>query len=168
MDGYLNMVIEIPAGSVKKNQFEPSSKTIKPEIQDGVERRINYLPYLGNYGFIPSTELDKVYGGDGDAVDVLLIAESMPVGTVLNILPLGILKLRDCGEMDSKIIATPRESFYRVISAVTFEEMKAVYPSILESIELWFTNYKRGCATVSNGWGDEKMAIDFVINAIIE
>ena len=49
-----------------------------------MDRIVNFLPYPANYGFIPSTFMDKKKGGDGDALDILLISEHMVTGTVVD------------------------------------------------------------------------------------
>ena len=38
--------------------------------KNGEERIVQFLPYVGNYGYIPSTFSDPEEGGDGDALDV--------------------------------------------------------------------------------------------------
>ena len=42
------------------------------EIVNGKPRKVHYLGYPGNYGFIPQTSLSKDRGGDGDPADILL------------------------------------------------------------------------------------------------
>lgn len=165
-DGFVQMMVEIPAGSVKKYQYDSESRQIMQEIKNGELRFVDYLPYPGNYGFVPSTKLTEVSGGDGDAVDVLLLAESLPIGEVLEVIPLGLLLLQDCGEEDSKVIATPKNKNLQIISSNNFKDFKKDYPSILVSIELWFMNYKKECEGSSGGWADENVSFEFIVEAI--
>ena len=83
----VNMVIEIPAGTNKKIEYDKNLNDFFIDKMDGVDRVINFLPYPGNYGFIPSTKMDKKRGGDGDALDILLISESMDTGTIVDVIP---------------------------------------------------------------------------------
>ena len=104
-----NAIIEIPAGTNKKYEYDPNQKKFIVDIENGKERIIDFLPYPANYGFIPSTLSKSDTGGDGDALDVLVMSETLATGTVLEILPIAILKLIDDGETDYKVIAVPKE-----------------------------------------------------------
>ena len=103
----LNAIIEIPAGTNIKYEYNYDSQNFEAQIVDGQKRIINYLPYPGNYGFIENTFMDPSLGGDGDALDVLVICEALHQSKKINIEPIGILKLMDDGEEDHKIIAIP-------------------------------------------------------------
>lgn len=137
----LNAVIEIPAGTNTKYEYHPSTKTFEIDQENGKDRIIDFLPYPGNYGFIPSTLSKRDMGGDGDALDVLVISEAVQTGTILEIIPIAFLKLIDDGEMDYKVIAIPQNKSNRIIRATNYAELIADYPKLLEIIELWFLNY---------------------------
>ena len=47
---------------------------IKLEFKNGKPRIINYIGYPVNYGFIPKTLLPTSEGGDGDQLDILVLA----------------------------------------------------------------------------------------------
>src|SRR5690606_18639853 len=106
-NGYYQAVIEIPSGTNKKYEYNVTTKTFEIDQKNGRDRIINFLSYPGNYGFIPSTLSDKTKGGDGDALDVLLLSEAHQIGDVVEIIPITMLKLLDQGEEDYKIIAVP-------------------------------------------------------------
>ena len=72
----INVVVEIPAGTNHKIEFDKKNKKFVVDQKNGKDRIIDFLPYPGNYGFIPSTYMDPAVGGDGDALDVLVIGES--------------------------------------------------------------------------------------------
>ncbi|MDA9133798.1 inorganic diphosphatase, partial [Gammaproteobacteria bacterium] len=57
-NGFLQMVVEIPAGTNKKIEYDKNINEFFIDKIDGVDRVINFLPYPGNYGFIPSTKMD--------------------------------------------------------------------------------------------------------------
>ena len=79
----INVVVEIPAGTNHKIEYDKENKEFVVDQKNGKDRIIDFLPYPGNYGFIPSTYMDPAIGGDGDALDVLVIGESVPTGTVI-------------------------------------------------------------------------------------
>ena len=54
--------------------------------------------------------MDPEIGGDGDALDVLIISESVQQGKKIEINPVAILKLLDRGQQDHKVIATLKNS----------------------------------------------------------
>ena len=112
-----------------------------PDEINGKPRIVNFMPYPANYGFIPSTLMNSASGGDGDPLDVLLIAESIKTGTVIEIIPIGILVLNDLNENDSKIIAIPADPMLRIINVESYKELKQHHNAILDLIRLWFLNY---------------------------
>ena len=50
---------------------------MEKDYKDGKERIIQFLPYPGNYGFIPET-----LAGDGDPIDVIDLDESEQRGAL--------------------------------------------------------------------------------------
>jgi inorganic pyrophosphatase len=137
--GDITAVIEIPAGTNHKYEYNYESKKYVCEIRNGKPRVVKFLPYPGNYGFIPGTLMDQERGGDGDALDVLVLSESIPQGRVIGIKPIATLKLIDKGEEDHKIIAVPANTELNVLNVTSFEDLSA---PVKEIIKTWFTSYK--------------------------
>jgi len=159
-DGILQVVIEIPGGTNKKIEYNPKRKTFEIDQRNGTDRIIPFLPYPANYGFIPSTLSDQLLGGDGDSLDVLLISESIATGSIVEVIPIGVLKLLDNEEYDYKIICVPSNPNKRIIEATTYLQFTKTYPVAKEIIESWFLHYDTGGdALISKGWGDEKEAL---------
>lgn len=137
---YCNMVIEIPAGTTAKYEVNKRSGKIEQEYVNGQKRVVEFLPYPGNYGFIPQTILLKEKGGDNDPIDVLLISESKARGSVQSIKIIGALDFDDRGESDTKLLAVPKNGDFSQIN--TLEEMFLEYPNMINIINLWFQGYK--------------------------
>ncbi|MFT5846821.1 MAG: inorganic pyrophosphatase [Psychroserpens sp.] len=156
----LNAVIEIPAGTNKKYEYKSITKSFEIDKKEGKERIIEFLPYLGNYGFIPSTFSDPKTGGDGDALDILVLSESIETGVVLETIPIAMLKLIDDGEIDYKIIAIPSDKNSQIISVASYNEFSRDFPEIKVMIEMWFLNYNKSDETQIEGWGTEKEALE--------
>tara|TARA_B110000090_G_C13277413_1_gene406671 strand:+ start:216 stop:821 length:606 start_codon:yes stop_codon:yes gene_type:complete len=154
-NGHLQMVVEIPAGTNKKYEYDYKTRSFKVDIKNGQDRIIKFLPYPANYGFIPSTKMEKERGGDGDALDVLLISEYAVTGSVLEIVPIAILVLEDGGENDSKIIAVPLDKKLRVIDIDTYNQLDTQYPKVKYLIQEWFLNYKEENIMQYIEWKDE-------------
>lgn len=158
-NGHFQMVVEIPAGTNKKREYDYDSNTFPIDQKNGQDRIIQFVGYPGNYGFIPGTLMDEARGGDGDALDVLVLAESQPTGTVMEVIPIGTLQLEDGGELDYKIIAVPVDERLRVIPATTLAEFSNNFSAAKRQVRLWFLNYKGKNVMKFQGWQDEQEAL---------
>jgi inorganic pyrophosphatase len=136
--GVLRAVIEIPAGTVEKRQYDIASNTFPIDLRRGKPRRIAFLPYPANYGFIPGTRMDKAQGGDGDAVDVFVICGAVPSGTVMEVEVIGVIELLDAGERDDKLVALPLDPALRTVEADDIRELPEAARDILVT---WLLNY---------------------------
>ena len=157
--GILQMVIEIPAGTNRKLEYNSKTNSFVVDTLAGRPRVIEFLPYVGNYGFIPSTIMHESRGGDGDALDILLISESRPTGTIVGVIPIALLKLEDQGEIDNKIIAVPANPSERIINAASLSELHSEFPDTMSIIKQWFLNYKKTGSIKFRGWGSEAEAV---------
>ena len=158
--GYINAIVEIPAGTNHKIEYKPYYNKFENDLNpDGTDRIIEFLPYPGNYGFIPSTRLDHTVGGDNDPLDVLIISETEAVKTVIEVIPVAIIYLQDSGQVDHKIIAIPAKQEKRIIHSTNYQDFIDDHPAIHRIIELWFTSYKNQDQMKFLGWGDEKKAM---------
>lgn len=136
--GVVRTVIEIPAGTSDKRQYDAATNTFPVDLREGEPRRIKFLPYPANYGFIPSTRMDKARGGDGDALDVFVLCSALPSGTVIEVEPIGIIDLLDAGERDDKVIALPADPALRTVDAKDIRELPAAARDILVT---WLLHY---------------------------
>ena len=157
-DGHVQMVVEIPAGTNLKLEYDSDTNTFLPDMRNGKDRVIEFLSYPGNYGFVPSTTMDISKGGDGDALDVLLLSEHLPTGSIVQVLPIGVLTLIDSGEKDSKIIAVPVDESLRIINTNSYDSFHSEFFEAKNLIQLWFLGYKKGSVIEFIGWKDEKAA----------
>lgn len=154
----INAVIEIPAGTNDKIEYDKATNRFLQDQENGKDRVIQFLPYPANYGFIPSTLMDKNRGGDGDPLDILVIAPYQRTGSVMQVHLIGALQLLDDGELDMKIIAIPADSAKQVLSVTDYPDLAVRYQPVLRIIETWFTNYKGPGRTELIGWQDELFA----------
>ncbi|MFN4256211.1 MAG: inorganic diphosphatase [Saprospiraceae bacterium] len=157
--GHLRAVVEIPAGTNRKFEYHKQLLEFQQDMRDGQPRVIDFLPYPVNYGFVAGTKMDKPRGGDGDPLDVLVLAESLPTGTVLPVLPIGLLKLQDGGEWDNKVLAVPADASKRIVRASNFREFQMEYSAARHILELFFMYYDGLGVMKVMGWGDENEAI---------
>jgi inorganic pyrophosphatase len=136
--GVIRAVIEIPAGTCDKRQYDIATNSFPIDKRNGIPRRISFLPYPANYGFIPGTKMDKAQGGDGDALDVFVLCTAQPSGTVMEVEPIGIIELLDAGERDDKVIALPVDRSLLTMDADDINELPEAARTILVN---WLLNY---------------------------
>lgn len=157
--GFYKAVIEIPAGTNHKIEYDINQKKFLCNQINGKDRIVDFLSYPANYGFIPSTLMDTLKGGDGDPLDVLVISESLPTSTVLEIIPIAIIYMIDDNEADYKILAVPLNEKLRVIKALSYEELLVNYPSIPEILSSWLIHYKGTNQVKIEKWASANEAI---------
>jgi inorganic pyrophosphatase len=136
------VVIEIEAGENDKWEIIKKSGKIKIEkIDQEIPRKIDYLSYPFNYGVIPQTILTVEDGGDGDAVDIVLLGEKVKRGSIVEISILGSINFIDSGDNDLKVIAVNEDNLiFKDIK--DFDDLENKYKGVLDIIKLWFLNYK--------------------------
>lgn len=143
--GVINVVVEIPAGSSHKIEW---NRDLAAMQLDRVDPQIFAKPT--NYGFIPQT-LDE----DGDELDALIITdEPLPTGIFLEAKIIGVMRFEDDGEVDDKVVVVPaddRSTGNAINSLADLPKQK------LTQIEHHFTHYKdlkKPGSTIVKGWGD--------------
>ena len=79
-NGTVNVVIEIPSGTLEKWEISNISGDILWGFKNGKPRKVQYLGYPFNYGAIPRTLLSINDGGDGDPLEAILIGPHLKEG----------------------------------------------------------------------------------------
>ena len=156
-NGMMNVVVEIPAGSSHKIEWDRENAVMK---LDRVEPKIFAKPT--NYGFIPQT-LDE----DGDELDVLLITdEPLVTGIVVEARIIGVMKFVDDDEVDDKIIAVPSDDRHTGNAIQTLADLPA---QLIKQIEHHFSHYKdlkKPGSTVVKGFEDIEAAKEVIRESI--
>lgn len=155
----INVIIEVPIGGEPiKYEMDKSAGTL-------VVDRFLHTPmrYPGNYGFVPHTLSD-----DGDPIDVL-VANTRPIvpGAIINVRPIGVLKMNDDGGGDEKIIAVPVPRLTKRYENVhDFTDLPEI---TREQIQHFFEHYKDlepGKWVKMIGWGNAAEARQLVVDSI--
>ncbi len=166
-DGTINVVIEIPSGTSEKWEVSEDGDAIVRDFTGDKPRTIDYLPYPGNYGFIPRTLLDETRGGDGGALDCLVLGPAVPRGTVVRARPIGVLRIVDRLAQDDKIIAVMEGPTLKDVYDV--ESLDERYPGVSEIVALWFSNAHGTKSKVSmlgtGSRGQANSVIEFAIES---
>ena len=162
--GNINVVVEIPTGTNEKWEVDKNTGHLKWELKGGRSRVVSYLGYPGNYGMIPGTLLPKELGGDGDPLDVIIIGSAVPRGSIVQVRPIGMLKLLDDGEQDDKIVAVILNS--ELGSVLSIDELKQKYNGVAKILQIWFSNYKGAGRLQSQGFEGRDAALKVINTAI--
>ncbi|HEX4595034.1 MAG TPA: inorganic diphosphatase [Bryobacteraceae bacterium] len=150
----VRMVVEIPKNSTNKYEYDAELGLFRLD-------RTLYSPvhYPGDYGFIPGTLAE-----DGDPLDVLaLVEEPSFSGCLIEVLPIGMLKMVDQKKSDQKILAVPnRNPRYDEV-----HDLDQIFTHIQHEIGHFFTIYKEleGRATATLGWGDVRHTRKIVLKS---
>jgi inorganic pyrophosphatase len=162
-DGTVNVVIEIPAGTTAKWEVTKPEGRLEWEIEDGEPRVVRYLGYPGSYGMVPRTLLPEEAGGDGDPLDVIVLGETVPRGSVVRAKVVGVLRLLDGGETDDKLLAVLEGSpLYEVDD---LQELESSFAGVTMIVEMWFENYKGPDEVESLGFEGAGPALDTLESA---
>jgi len=128
----VNVIIEVPVGG------EPIKYEMDKEAGTLVVDRFLYtaMRYPGNYGFIPHT-----LSNDGDPCDVLVAnTRAIVPGAVINVRPVGVLKMQDEGGGDEKVLAVPVPKLTKRYENV--KEYTDLPVITLQQVQHFFEHYK--------------------------
>ncbi|MBW2382481.1 MAG: inorganic diphosphatase [Deltaproteobacteria bacterium] len=137
-DGTINAVIEIPAGTSEKWEVNEDGTRLVRDFTGENPRVIDYLPYPGNYGLIPRTLLSIEQGGDGGALDVMVIGPAVPRGTTVRARAIGVIRVVDRMEQDDKVLAVMEGPTLKDVFDI--ESLRRRYPGSDEILSLWWAN----------------------------
>lgn len=153
--GVVNLVIEIPAGSKNKYEFD---KELNAFTLDRVLYSSVSYPY--DYGFVPNT-----LGDDGDPIDGLVLMDQPTFpGCIVPARPLGMLIMIDSGDRDEKLLCVPlKDPRYNHVKS-----LNDIAPHRLEEIAEFFRTYKNleKKVTEIHGWEGIDAVNTLIANAI--
>ncbi|MPY48379.1 inorganic diphosphatase [Streptomyces sp. K1PN6] len=154
-----NVVVEIPQDSITKYEIDPATGQL-------VADRFMSMPvsYPANYGSLPQS-----VGGDGDPLDGLVLTrEPMTPGSVINVRPIGVLRMVDGGEADEKIVSVPVDGVDPTYADI--KNIKDLPSAEQQRIEAFFRVYKQlpegGKKVELNGYGDAAEASRLVQDSV--
>lgn len=166
-DGTINVVIEIPAGTSEKWEVNEDGTALVRDFTGDVPRVIDYLPYPGNYGMIPRTLLDADKGGDGGALDAMVLGPAVPRGSVVRARPIGVVRVVDRMVQDDKILAVMEGPTLKEVYDV--ESLQSRYPGSTEIIALWWSNAHGQASQVNlmgtGSRGQANAVIDYAVES---
>ena len=156
----INVIIEIPA----------NSDPVKYEVDKDLDALVvdRFMPtamfYPANYGYVPNT-----LGGDGDPIDVLVIAPyPLVAGSVIRSRPVGVLWMEDEKGEDEKIIAVPHSKLTKIYDDI--KDVADVPQHIQDQINHFFENYKKlekdKWVKVKDEWMDKAAACKIIQAAV--
>ncbi|MFZ6767163.1 inorganic diphosphatase [Undibacterium sp. Di26W] len=141
-----NVIIEIPMnGDPVKYEVDKESGAIFVDRFMGTA-----MHYPCNYGYVPRT-----IAGDGDPVDVLVITPFPLIpGVVVRCRAIGVLKMKDEGGDDAKVLAVPVDKILPIYTH--WQQPEDLNDLRLRQIQHFFEHYKDlepGKWVKIEGWG---------------
>ncbi len=161
LDGTVNAVIEIPAGTNAKWEVSEDTGVMCWEIKDGAPRVVKYLGYPANYGMLPRT-----LGGDGDSLDVITLGGFRFRGEIAAAKVIGVMHMLDGGEADDKLIAVLPGTPLADVNSIA--ELEAAFAGSSDILATWFGNYKGPGEIEVTGFGgpeDAQQILDAALAA---
>lgn len=148
------LAVEIPAGSFTKYEINEEGLVYVDRFQSMA------VAYPANYGSMPRT-----LAGDGDPLDALVLTrEPLHPGVLITFRPIGVLRMRDDGKGDEKIIGVPTDKVDPTYSGI--RDLKDLPEIERDRIEAFFRVYKdlpKGRNPVElNGYGDAAEARELI------
>jgi inorganic pyrophosphatase len=148
-------VIEIVSGSRNKYELDKATGLLK------LDRVLSSaVHYPSDYGFIPRTLHE-----DGDPLDILvLLKEQTFPGCMIDVRPIGVLKMLDRGEPDDKILGVPLHD----PAHEEFFDIADIPQHMLREIEYFFSTYKdlEGKRVQAAGWEKSERAVQIIQESI--
>lgn len=135
-DNLHNFYVEIPSGTKEKWEVNKKTGLLEQDQKNGKNRIIKFLPYPGNYGFIPQT-----LSGDGDPIDLIDLDEFHPRGEFKKIQVIGAMYFEDKKDVDYKFIGVSPTGTFKNIESI--DDLLYERPTVLEILKLWFLSYKK-------------------------
>lgn len=112
-----NAIIEIPKKT--KNKYELEDGTFEKIVK---VRKVK-CKYPFYYGCFPQT-----LAGDNDPLDMILIsAKKRKILDIVTVIPLGIIRTLDCGEIDDKVIVIPYDEPLKKLEKEKEEVLKFLH-----------------------------------------
>lgn len=149
-------VVEIPRGGSNKYEYDKKFGVFR------LDRVLyNAVFYPAEYGIIPRTK-----EADGDPLDVMVLSSfSTFPGCLLACRPIGMLRLTDTGETDSKIISVPCDDprFSEI------KELNDLHHHLKKEIANFWENYSElqpNKKIKIEGWSGREAAYDKILQAM--
>lgn len=151
----VNVIVEIPKGSQNKFEYDKEMGIFALD-------RVLFSPihYPGDYGIIPQTLAE-----DGDALDALvLVTYPTYPGILIPARPIGVLRMRDNGEGDDKILCVPDKD----VRMTHLSDARDIQEPIRAEIAHFFEVYKQleGKKVQLGGWDGVVEAKRIILEAI--
>jgi inorganic pyrophosphatase len=151
----MQVVVEMPAGTNHARRYDPATHSFVPVRRAGLDLVVEFLPCPGNVGFVPGTR----FGQAARPLSALVLTEAQPAGTVLEVLPIGVLTLDDNGTLQQLVLAVPARPSQRILpEVITWQDLLVRYPGARTVIQQWVLHQGRPGEIRIVSWKNEKAA----------
>lgn len=158
-EGKFMCVIETPAGSSTMINYNKINHQFEASSIDGKFIKTKHLSIPFNYGFLPSTFKDPSRGGNGGAVEVIVLSGRIPSEAYSPIVPIGLFHYKDKGIKKTIVIAKSIDPDYQTISV---EDLSLLPKGALEIISSWLCNNEGNDRYKLDSWGVQREALNYI------
>ena len=151
------VVVETPAGAVQAVHYDPVTETF---ITDSA--RVAFLPFPGNWGFVPSTRMPYQKDRSFAPVQVLVLGERLETGTTVEIRPVGAVVLEEKSVRTLLVVAVPLDPVLCNMPLRDYADLALRYPGVKENLEQWLRQWKGGIPARVLDWKDGQYALRFM------
>ena len=167
-EGFFHFLNEIPRYTTPKMEVATKEEH-NPIIQDTKKGKLRdyHGPLYWNYGCLTQTWEDPTVqnpdvencNGDNDPLDVVEIgSETLEMGAIVPVKPLGIFSMIDDGELDWKLIAIRADDpAANILNDIA--DVETHFPGTVSGIREWFRWYKTPDGKPVNAFGHNEEAL---------
>jgi inorganic pyrophosphatase len=152
----VQVIVEIPAGSVRAAWYNPQRQLIEADTQE-----VAFLPFPGNLGFVPSTHMPHQEEAFAP-VRVMVLGERMEAGDDLSVLPFAAVVLRVDKKPAILVLGVPADPALRNLEIRDLSDLHIRYPGVKEGLEAWLRQWKGGAPAEVLDWKDGAYALRFI------
>jgi inorganic pyrophosphatase len=161
-DHMIQAVVEAPAGTDYPVNYNLDTDRFEVELEKDTLGNLETIPNPCNIGFIPSTLVSEGNQHDNEAIEVLILAEPLETGDVIEIQPVGMVTIRINEQPGHLIVAVPCDKEYQTINAGNLAELNSKYPEIFTILGDWIRSSDPEHTAQVVSWQDEMMAVKFI------
>ncbi len=154
----LQAYITSPAGTNARFTYDAGKGKIVAHYTTPKDSLLQFLPYPGNYGFIPGTMADTARGGDGQPLDILVLAQATEASKTQEVIPVAVVHIAKPTGTDFCVIAVPSRPSERIIDVTTYAGLAKKFPAVKQILNLWFMHHDGQNQNRIMSWKDEKAA----------
>ena len=151
------VVVETPAGSVEVIRYDPATQGFAAD-----SGKVAFLPFPGNWGFVPSTHIPYSKGQSFAPVETLILGKRLESGALVEVRLVAAVILSEKGRRSLLTLATPVDTALCNMDIRDFPDLAIGYPGVKSGLEQWLRQRKGAHPVEVLDWKDGQFALRFL------